>query len=189
MRSLVLALVLPTLTLPGFALADPPYLQGSVVRLTEESYRVQFAVVPSYEDPPHWRCAEDGSDPGFHPRVELIIVRGPFGVPTDETGYAEVREGFILWQNSTGGFAGEFHFMGTPSLLSPMVFQFSVGCYFYGWCCVPNSSICYNVVDGNCGFYGAWSCTLPTRVGDSAPLEPAVAIDGTTWGHVKLLYR
>jgi hypothetical protein len=124
--------------------------------------------------------------------MTLIGVDGPFGVPGNISGDGAGSGGAVRWGPNSGGFVGQFDFQATPSLPERMPFEIQV---FYQWLfeCwrdgTGSGPPCVRSTIGD-GFYvREFTGTLPTRTGDSAPLEPVVGVESRAWSEAKQLYR
>jgi hypothetical protein len=100
-----------------------------------------------------------------------------------------VRAATLRHRRNTWSFSGQFDFAANPAL--PPKITLTAGAFGevdYS-CCYEDSRICWPFsAEGDSGG-GSFTVTLPTRVGDSAPFEPVVSVEPTTWSAVKRLYR
>jgi len=187
--------VLPVLAALGLALARASVahaeggITGSVLRVDEGTYRIQFIAfwVPVLNegcpgDPPSEDAYSycNGADTFF-------AMSGDFGIPKDSSDcwWSEDGHGITCY----GGSHVESQFEFEPPVGSS---RLSLSWYVGGdyrckWCF---TTLCWPAVScGGGSASGEVYAVLPTRVGDSTPLEPVVAVAAKPWGAVKQLYR
>jgi len=186
MRSTSACFGLGILVLAAHAHAEGSF-SGSILRLDEQTYRVVIqANVPlsSFAG----LCSEDGQLTCCWPHESAMGVKGPFGLPSNESPGTDFMEGSLEWFLSLQSIPEvQFDFAVSPSQQSPMPFECFASRTEEGDCSVPQRGS-YRVFIGGLHSETVYG-VLPTRVGDSAPLRPTVAVQPTPWSAVKQLYR
>ena len=185
MRSASFIPVLVVLALAGVVHAEGSF-SGSILRLDEHTYRV---VIQGSIPVPVAICPVGNTMYCCRLYVSQFAVKGPFGLPGNVMPSGEREEEGELYWYSTGSITGvQFEFAASPSQQTPMTFE-CWGAIEFAYDCQdptagePNSILLRG--EHAEAVYGA----LPTRVGDSAPLQPTVAVESTPWAAVKQLYR
>lgn len=162
-------------------------ITGSVLRLDERTFRIRFE---GCRLDPYPECGGDPPTEGAFLSCTPWTgagVSGDFGLPSNSD--CGVEEGQIrCYPRPFNCVSSQFDFEPTLPVPSRLTLRWDV----YGdWVCEWCFPLCYGsgFVCGGFGAGGEVNVALPTRIGDSAPFEPVVAVRPSTWGMVKQLYR
>ena len=187
MRPTSACFILGVIVLVAHAHAEGSF-SGSILRLDEQTYRVVIEGYISTSDPPS--CPEGRTRYCCWTYFSRFSISGPFALPGNVIPPTDfVGPGGMGWFSERASVSGaQFEFAVSPTQTSPMPFE----C----WGMREDQGECYDPSGGpRTGFllYGEHAQTLygvlPARVGDSAPLGPALAVESTPWTTVKRFYR
>lgn len=169
---------------------------GTVLRVDEQTCRIQFSM--GYTEGPYSGCLgeppTEGARESCVSMFNYFILSGPFGLPRNsDCGLNEdhVSCGDWPFPYVTSRFDFDAPLTGSSRLTLEWTIQ---GDWYCQWC--PSGFATTGECGGSydhCGpdvrATGLVSAVLPTRIGDSVPLEPVLAVEATAWGMVKRLYR
>ena len=191
MRFVAFILVLTALVFAEVAHAEGEFI-GSVLRLDEQTYRIQF--VASYYIMVDAGCL--GPPPEGLPEGTFLYcdertqfrLHGAFGIPRNSDCCYFGEDQVLCNAIPFFSYSCQFDFEPPMTESSRLTLEWYIGGdYICQWCW---PSFCQSA--NLCGYgyaSGVVYADLPSRIGDSTPLTPAVAVESTPWTAVKQLFR